>query len=148
MTGLLLGIGILAILGIFVLPILASQVASAYPELIDMQKPMLILGELVITTIALALVLALNLLRLAYSGKGFSVATVKTLRLIGWVFLFALLPLIAIIVYTESRVKSSISNIYMAIGCGIFFIAGNLFHLLAELFAHGEMYKSELDLTV
>jgi len=148
--GLALIIGLLIVLAsaIFVLPELSIEVAGANPELQDMRMPMLLLGEVVLAAVGLAIIFAFSLLFLAYNGKAFTRAAVQTLSLIGWIFLFLILPVIAIIVFTQSRVTGSITNIYFAVGAGGFFILGNLFHLLAELFAKGSGYKQDYDLTI
>lgn len=146
--GLVIGLLILLAAAIFVLPVLGNEVVRANPELTDMRMPMLILGDLILAAVGVVMLLGLRLFGLAYGGKEFTQTTVRTLRLIGWIFFFAILPLIAIILYTQTRVMGSITNIYFTIGAGGFFIAGNLFHLLAELFAKGSGYKSDHDLTI
>lgn len=146
--GLVFAFLIVGAVGVFILPDLANGVAEANPELSQLRLPILILSELVLLTLLAVIVMALYLFGRAYHGQEFTEQTVKTLYLMGWILIAAILPLIAIFVLTEENVSGSITNLYVGLVAAAFFIGGNLFFFIAELLAHANGFKDENDLTV
>lgn len=141
------GMLLLIAIGVFLVPF-SQEVASANPTITYMRVPVLIMGWSVLACGIATLVMAILLLERIRKDQIFEPKSVKLLRMIGCCAYAAILPLIALYIYTEVNVAASITNLYVGLGMAIFFIIGLFFFMVASLFQKAVDYKEENDLTV
>ncbi|MBG0788311.1 MAG: hypothetical protein H0S79_24745, partial [Anaerolineaceae bacterium] len=63
-------------------------------------------------------------------------------------FLLMIAPLLGLVIYTESQVPGSITNLYAVLGMGIAFLVSNIFGLLASLIDKASEFEEEVNLTI
>jgi hypothetical protein len=128
----------------------SAEVASwdSYAYIAFMRYPVLVMCETVILLFLVACVLSFPILIRIYQGKPFSKLTVRLLRIMTWCFYLMILPLIALIIYTEIHVSGSITNLYCLLGIGLAFLVANLFGLFATLIEKASEFEEEVNLTI
>ena len=141
------GMLLLIAIGVFLVPF-SHEVATANPTITYMRVPVLIMGWAILACGIAALVKAILLLERIRKDRIFEPGSVKLIKGIGWCAYAAILPLIALYIYTEVNVAASITNLYVGLGMAIFFIIGLFFFMVASLFQKAVDYKEENDLTV
>lgn len=146
-VGVVVGMLILIAIGAYLVPF-SQEVASANPTITYMRVPVLIMGWSVLACGLATLVMAILLLERIRKDQIFEPKSVKLLQGIGWCAYVAILPLIALYIYTEMNVAGSITNLYVGLGMAVLFIIGLFFFMVASLFQKAVDYKEENDLTV
>ena len=146
-VGVIVGMLLLIVIGAYLVPF-SQEVASANPTITYMRIPVLIMGWSVLACGLATLVMAILLLNRIRKDQIFEPKSVKLLRGIGWCAYIAILPLIALYIYTEVNVVGSITNLYVMLGMAVLFIIGLFFFMVASLFQKAVDYKEENDLTV
>lgn len=141
--GMILLIGI----GAYLVPF-SHEVASNNPTITYMRVPVLVMGWSVLACGLATLVLAILLLERIRKDQVFEAKSVKLLQGIGLCAYIAILPLIALYIYTEMNVVGSITNLYVMLGIAVLFVIGLFFFMVASLFQKAIDYKEENDLTV
>ena len=136
-------------ISIFLVPF-SGEVASweNYAFIAFMRYPVLILCESLLLLFLTACILSIPLLIRIYKGKSFSTESVRLLKMMAWCFFVMILPLIALIVYTNQHVGGSITNLYCVFGIGLAFLAANVFGLFATLIEKASQFEQEVNLTI
>lgn len=141
------GMILLIAIGVYLVPF-SHEVASANPTITYMRVPVLIMGWSVLACGIATLVMAFLLLERIRKDRIFEARSVKLIQRIGCCAYIAILPLIALYIYTEMNVAASITNLYVGLGMTVLFIIGLFFFMVASLFQKAVDYKEENDLTV
>ena len=141
------GMILLIAIGVYLVPF-SHEVASANPTITYMRVPVLIMGWSVLACGIATLVMAVLLLERIRKDQIFEPKSVKLLQGIGWCAYIAILPLIALYIYTEMNVAAFITNLYVGLGMAAVFVIGLFFFMVASLFQKAVDYKEENDLTV
>ena len=141
------GMILLIAIGAYLVPF-SQEVASANPTITYMRVPVLIMSWSVLVCGIATLVMGILLLERIRKNRIFEPKSVKLLQRIGWCAYAAILPLIALYIYTEVNVAGSITNLYVGLGMAVLFIIGLFFFMIASLFQKAVNYKEENDLTV
>lgn len=147
--GMLAVILVTAAIALFLFPF-SSDLASrtSYSDIAFMRVPVLILSESVILLFLIACLLSIPLLIHIYRGKPFTGASVRLLHWMELCFYLMILPLAALVIYTQQHVADSITNLYCFLGMGLAFLAGNLFGLFAALIGRASEFEEEINLTI
>lgn len=124
------------------------EVSMVNPELTYMRVPVSIMAWSFLACVLAALIIALLLLESIRSDKIFEPGSVRKLKAIGNCALVAIVPLIALLLYTRAEVAGSITNIYVTLGIFAMLVVAIFFFLIAALFQQAVDYKQEVDLTV
>ena len=127
---------------------LSNLIAERNPDVAFMRIPVLIMIEAVIILFFICMILGEVLLVNIYRRKIFSKQSVQILKAMSWSFFFGILPMVALIIYTNQNVEGSITNLYLYIGIAIYITLGFLFLLFSELIQNAYEFKEELDYTV
>lgn len=140
----------ITIVASYVLVVLSEDVAStdSLQYLAFMRLPVLLMLESVLLLFLAACILALPILLQISQGKPFTLRSIRLLRGISICFFLMILPLVVLIIYTESHVPGSITNIYAVLGIGIVFLVGNIFGLVAALIEKASEFEQEVSLTI
>jgi len=141
------GMILLIAIGVYLVPF-SHEVASGNPTITYMRVPVLIMGWSVLACGLATLVMAILLLERIRKDQIFEPKSIKLLQGIGCCAYVAILPLIALYIYTEMNVAGSITNLYVGLGVAVLFIIGLFFFMVASLFQKAVDYKEENDLTV
>ena len=149
LAGMLVVVAATVAISIFLVPF-SGEVASweNYAYIAFMRYPVLILCESMLLLFLTACILSVPLLIRIYKGKSFSIESVRLLKMMAWCFLVMILPLIALIIYTNQHVGGSITNLYCVFGIGLAFLAANVFGLFATLIEKASQFEQEVNLTI
>jgi len=147
--GMLVVIAITIAAAIFLVPF-SEEFASSetYAYLSFMRVPVLLMVESVIALFLVACILSIPLLAGIYKGRPFSSTSIRLLHLMKVCFFLMIAPLIALVIYTESHVTGSITNLYCILGMGIAFVIANIFGLFATLIERASEFEQEINLTI
>lgn len=127
---------------------LSFDVSLVNPTLTYMRVPVLIMAWSFLACLLAALIIALLLLESIRRDKIFEPGSVRKLKAIGNCALVAIIPLVALLLYTRAEVAGSITNIYVTLGIFAMLVVAIFFFLIAALFQQAVDYKQEIDLTV
>ncbi|HHX09371.1 MAG TPA: DUF2975 domain-containing protein [Chloroflexi bacterium] len=127
---------------------LSFDVSLVNPTLTHMRVPVLIMAWSFLACLLAALIIALLLLESIRRDKIFEPGSVRKLKAIGNCALVAIIPLVALLIYTRAEVAGSITNIYVTLGIFAMLVVAVFFFLIAALFQQAVDYKQEVDLTV
>ncbi|MDD3948377.1 MAG: DUF2975 domain-containing protein [Anaerolineaceae bacterium] len=127
---------------------LSFDVSLVNPTLTYMRVPVLIMAWSFLACLLAALIIALLLLESIRRDKIFEPGSVRKLKAIGNCALVAIIPLVALLIYTRAEVAGSITNIYVTLGIFAMLVVAVFFFLIAALFQQAVDYKQEVDLTV
>ena len=122
--------------------------SETYQYISFMRLPVLLMVESVIAFFLVACILSIPLLISIYQGRPFSLTSVRILRVMKICFFLMILPLIALVIYTENHVTGSITNLYCVLGMGIAFVIANVFGLFATLIERASEFEQEINLTI
>ena len=145
--GMLVIMAVTVFVGIMLVP-LSQDVARLEAAVAYMRVPVLILIESVAVLFLFACGLSLVLLAYILMGRIYTKNAVRIAYGMSVAFFLMVLPLLVLIVYTQSHVKGSITNVYCVLGIAAAFVAGNIFGLFGSLIAQAAALKQEVDLTV
>ncbi len=127
---------------------LSFDVSLVNPTLTYMRVPVLIMAWSFLACLLAELIIALLLLESIRRDKIFEPGSVRKLKAIGNCALVAIIPLVALLIYTRAEVAGSITNIYVTLGIFAMLVVAVFFFLIAALFQQAVDYKQEVDLTV
>ena len=149
LLGMLAVIAATVAIGLFLIPF-SGEIASmeSYAYIAFMRYPVLIICESVILLFLAACLLSFPLLIRIFQGKPFTNTSVRLLRIMALCFYLMILPLLALVIYTEQHVAGSITNLYCFFGMGVAFLVANLFSLFATLLEKATEFEQEINLTV
>lgn len=145
--GMLVIMAVTVFVGIMLVPV-SQDVARLEEAVAYMRVPVLVLVESVV--VLFFLVCGLSLIMLAYilMGRIYTKKSARIANVMSLCFFLMVLPLMALILYTRSQVKGSITNVYCVLGIAVSFVAGSIFGLFGSLIAQAAALKQEVDLTV
>ncbi|QRN84246.1 DUF2975 domain-containing protein [Chloroflexota bacterium] len=140
----------ITLLASYFLIVISHDVANyeSYQYLAYMRLPVLLLLESIVLLFLIACFLAFPVLIEISQGKPFTRKSVRLLRIMAICFLLMIAPLLGLVIYTESQVPGSITNLYAVLGMGIAFLVSNIFGLLASLIEKASEFEEEVNLTI
>lgn len=139
---------VISILAGILLRGLSFDVASANPELQHLRIPVLLICLALISIFIVNLVLAEILLGRIILNTIFAKSSVCILKLISWLFIAGIIPLLTLYILTERNVDASITQIYVILFGIVFLTAGLIFRLWSNLIRNASQFKEEFDMTV
>lgn len=128
--------------------LISQDMARDYPELAHMQYPVLSMAWSVLLCAIVAMVFGMQLMINILRNLVFEERNVKLLRGMGICIFAAILPVLALIIYTAQNVPGSITNLWAETGVFGLIILGIFVFLVTTLFEKAVEYKQENDLTV
>ncbi len=149
LLGMLVVIAATVAISLYLVPF-SGEIASSesYTYIAFMRYPVLVICESVILLFLIACILSFPILIRIYQGKPFTGISVRLLRLMALCFYLMILPLVALVIYTQQHVAGSITNLYCFLGMGLAFLVGNLFGLFATLIEKASEFEQEINLTI
>ena len=127
---------------------LSFSMALANPELQHLRAPVFIIVIVLICVFIINLILAEILLGRIMMNSIFTKSSARLLKLISWLFILGILPLVALYILTDINVNGSITQIYVILFGIVYLTAGLIFRLWANLIRDASQFKQEVDMTV
>lgn len=144
----LFAIGVI-FLGIFILPILAEEMVTMYPELDYAKLPILIATEILLALLLTGIGIIMYLLKMFDHGSTFSLKFTKGLEILVGMCLIASVGIILIIVYMSSFGGPGPLLSLIMIGTTIvIWIVAAVIMLIRAIIKKAIIFKDDYDLTV